>query len=649
MEKSTRELEWFDIEIRTREVIHQQLEPVLAKAREDRESFVSLQSYCSKLEKRVKDLEVSVLGDQPQETVISNIYELCANIEGQRKKDCVKFDQDIENLHEKIKSLNFSIDKVYEEIICIHTNEKTTEEEFLKIRGIIDDNKNIVLQEISSLDLRFKELNQIYRDLAVKAEERSVLAMNKANTNTVEMGNYKREVENIRKYHLEVLTMVREVKATKLEESEYVHSMSKIESKFTEHSQQLGILKDDIYHRDRFIDKFIPLQTATMISDYMHNTLDLPYKKKLADFENTILQELNNLTISSLPLETRENRAQKILDNMKNLEDRKVKLLTDIKTKEEEIEPPTNKIRKKLLKDSAETSENKNNAPAENPYKNPGLTAAEVQSIVDSRQATVQNALIKIIQEDINAKQETNKNYFRALIQENNSLVNQVIQDFEENSKQYKKESSIINKEFIMFKNTIEEYKKSHKNLENSMIGLTKMVVCLVENAQIEQALEAQDEEDRHNMVQGYEKDLQSELVLSKPRGSPEPYSSAIPSSLGIQKKCLGCGNNNSLISGFRSTVVYKPTPLIYRNKKFDRPSLINFRGRMVKECWEEVSNAIPWKQEDMENLVIETYKHTKPPTAGIEEDANPLPILNLPSRNRSYNNRRIRANKISM
>ena len=235
------------------------------------------------------------------------------------------------------------------------------------------------------------------------------------------------------------------------------------------------------------------------------------------------------------------------------------------------------------------------------------------------------------------------------IIQENNSLLNQVIQDFEENSKQYKKEASSITKDIGAIKTTVDEIKKSGKGFDNSLVNLTRMVVCLVENAQIEQALEAQDEEDRHSMVQSYEKDLQSDLVLTKPRGSPEPYSSALPSGIAIQKKCLGCGNNNSMISGFRTTVMYKPTPLLYRNKKFERPNLINFRGRMVKDCWEEVSQHIPWRQEDMENLVTETYKNMKIIISTTDDDISNLPILNSATRNRSYHNRKMRFNKISM
>lgn len=644
MEKSTRELEWFDLEIRTREVIHQQLEPALNKARDDREALVNLKNYCAKLEKRVNELEVSVLGDKPQETVIANIYELCGNIEGERKKDCVRIGQEFDLVNEKLKSLSFSIEKINEEIQCIHVKEETTEKELEKIKEISDGNKLMIMEEISNLDTRFKDMNAVYKEVSLKAEEKSVLAMNKAHTNTLEMGNYKREIENIRKHHLDTLTTIRDIKANKLEETDYAEDRVKHEAKFTDFTQKIGRLNDELHNRDRFLDKFIPLQTATMISDYMHFTLDLPYRKRLAEFESTILQELNNSAISNLPIESRDARAQKILEEMKHMEERKVKLLTDLPTFQE-----PGKKKKKI---SIELKENKKKEKKENAviqpiFHNVGPDLSQIEKLIEEKSSILQNSLLRTIQEEINVKHESSKNYFKVMIQENNSLLNQVLLDFEETSKSAKKENLQILRDIGSLKLSGEDVKKAWKSCESSLMNLTKMVVCLVENAQIEQALEAQDEEDRHAMVQGYEKDMQSELALSKPRGSPEPYSSAIPSGLAIQKKCLGCGNNASMISGFRTTVMYKPTPLLYRNKKFERPNLINFRGKMVKECWEEVSLHIPWKQEDMENLVSDTYKNLK--ITNDEDTTNNLPVLNMATRNRSYGNRKMRFNKISM
>lgn len=60
-ENNTRELEWFDLETRMREILFLQLEPVISKAKEDREQHNNLKIYCRSLEKRLKDLETIII------------------------------------------------------------------------------------------------------------------------------------------------------------------------------------------------------------------------------------------------------------------------------------------------------------------------------------------------------------------------------------------------------------------------------------------------------------------------------------------------------------------------------------------------------------------------------------------------------------
>lgn len=647
MEQPTRELEWFDLENRTRDVVHQQLDPVLARAKEDREMFANLKTYCQKLEKRVKELEVSVLGDKPQETVISKIYETCSAIEGQRKKDVVKINQDLNQIREQIKDLGFLNGKNNEEIICIHKNEITTEDKLVSIKNTIEDNKNIVIEEISKLDANFKNLNSVYNEVSIKAEERSIIAMSKAQTNTMEMGNYKREVENIRKASLETLTQIREIKANKLDESEYTVSIEQFSIKFSDLNDQIAKLKDEISHRDRFIDRFIPLQTATMISDYLHSCIEPSRQKTLAEFESQVLQNLNNSVISSEPIESRDTKARKILEGMKQMEERKVNLMIDTGKKTPEL---LGKNKKPQFKNKRETEETTTQSPTyERDPLMLGPDIEEIEKIIDRRINPIQSSILKTLQDEISQKQESNKGYFKAIIQENNNLLNQVIHDFEENSKSFKREFSQLSKDVLNIKNTDDDKKKALKGFENSIEHLTKMVVCLVENAQIEQALESQDEEDRHAMVRTYDKELQNDMVLNKSRATPEPYTSTLPSGLALQKKCLGCGNNASLISGYKTTVMYKPTPLMYRNKKFERPALISFRGKMVKECWGKVSMHIPWKQDDMENLVNDVYSNVKSTTVNFDDDVNNLPILSSATtavRNKSQPFRKTRINR---
>ena len=404
---------------------------------------------------------------------------------------------------------------------------------------------------------------------------------------------------------------------------------------FLKVNEELNKLKDEIYHRDRFIDKFLPLQTVTFISDYMHYALDPAHRKRIAEFESMTLTLLNNSAISSEPIDSRNIKAEKILNEMKHVEERKVKLLTE--HKENDPEPKPIKVAKVKKPEKA--------PEVHKIFTNTGPDLNQVEHLISEKISSLHSTLLKSIHDEISAKQESSKNYFRAIIDQNNNLLNQVLQDSEKTLKDLKSQISQLSKDSSKDRISLEELKKSFKPLEISQNFLTKLVVCLVENAQIEQALQAQDEEDRMNMVSNYEKDYSNDLALNRvSHQTPEPYATGLPSALAVQKKCLGCGGNSTLLSGVKTTVMYKPTPLIYRNRKFERNTLINFRGRMVKDCWEGVNKFIPWKQEDMESLVSETYKGFK-----NEEEQNVLPVLTSATRTRSYHHRKMKSYKGNM
>src|SRR5574343_1221284 len=114
-------------------------------------------------------------------------------------------------------------------------------------------------------------------------------------------------------------------------------------------------------------------------------------------------------------------------------------------------------------------------------------------------------------------------------------------------------------------------------------------------------------------------------------------YTSTIPSAnFAFQKKCVSCGTANSILSGFRTSLLYKPTPLFYRNKKFERPELIGLKGRILKACWDSTSPNLPWKHETFEKIINDAAKNAV--TSSLQE--NELPRLVTPShRARSTNN----------
>ncbi|OMJ90182.1 hypothetical protein SteCoe_7471 [Stentor coeruleus] len=634
-ENNTRELEWFDLETRMREILFLQLEPVISKAKEDRDQHNNLKIYCRNLEKRLKDLEIVVLGDKSADTVIMNIINRCAEMDGMLKKNIVRFNQEFSKTEEHFKALEFQLAAQEESIKILSEKKANTDTEISNLKNIIDEHKVTVICEVEKLNLSFQEMNNAYVNIALKSEEKAQEAFNKAHLNSVEMYNYKKEIDNIRKDIVDSLTMIREVRGYKLDSFIFEQKNELVVKKFEELSFELQRQNDEILKRDGFIEKFIPLQIATMISDYLHYFCDLKSKKKIAEFEDLKLKTLNISASESKDSRTLNDMITTILNDMKHIEERKVELLTN-DTNIPKLKPimQTTKLGDISFPPNYE----------EIPKGPPGLNKDEVEEIA---------------QKIITGRMEIDFIKFRLEIQEKIHEINKILTNFrnegqimnqhimaeiQEVQKKVDKNQSIINQSNSELAKTYDDMKAELKFSVNSMNNIGQMVVCLVENAQIQQALETQDEEDRHNMVYNFEKELQNEMVATSPRSTTSAmmYKSTIPTAnFAFQKKCVSCGTANSILSGFRTSLIYKPTPLLYRNKKFERPELIALKGRILKSGWESTAGSLPWKHEAFEKIITEAAKVRD---ANIDYKEIELPLLAVTSqRKKATNYRRFR------
>lgn len=630
---NTRELEWFDLETRMRELLYIQLEPVIHKAKDDREQNSTLKLYCKSLEKRLKDLEIVVLGDKTAETAIVELINRCADIDGNVKKQVVRLDQDISQIHETMKKTEFLLETANENMKILADTKDHTEADVSNLKNIIEDNKHVVLAEVEKLNLCFQEMNKVYMGLAYKAEEKALEAIHKAHQNSLEMMNYKKEIDGIRKDIVESLSLIKEVRGFKLDSSIFETRIEVVDKKFIEINHELQRQRDNLLNRDSFIDKFIPLQTATMISDYLHFFTDLKTKKKIAEYENIKLKELNYLALGVKEVDSREEKMSSILDEMKHIEERKVELLTNEPNTGGKLSKRTTKVGDINFPPNFE----------ESPKGPPGLSKDEVEEIVYRIiSARLESDFLKFRLEMQNKVEKIYKSITN-LSNESQSMDHQILLEIQDLGKRLEKTQKTLMDENGELAKVYEILKSELKFASHSLNSLGQMVVCLVENAQIEQALEAQDEEDRHNMAYNFEKELQSELVMQPPK---EPYyTSTIPSAnFAFQKKCVSCGTANSILSGFRTSLLYKPTPLFYRSKKFDRPELIGLKGRILKACWDSTSPNLPWKHETFEKIISEAAKTSL--SASIQEQE--LPRLVTPNhRAKSTHNRKFRFGSI--
>jgi hypothetical protein len=285
--------------------------------------------------------------------------------------------------------------------------------------------------------------------------------------------------------------------------------------------------------------------------------------------------------------------ADKIIKDMKHVEERKVEFQT------KEIKSPSrlpnfSELKEKInLKRKASLINHDEKEVDEGP---PPLTKSDVEKIVTSHLTIALDAEAGRLKSELKQKLDTFKSFLKSFNSEASSMQSQFVHELENLTSKMKLMKTDLQLEVSDLKKELENNKSEHSSSQNLLNTLTQMTTCLYEFSQIEQIMQRQDEEDRHNMAQTMEKEFQNEMASYKPHND----SISLPSAnFSFQKKCLSCGTANSLLTGFRTSIVYHPSPLLYRNKKFERDELLRLKGQMLKKCWENNSGLLNFKHED--------------------------------------------------
>ena len=328
-ESKIRELEWFDLETRLREIIYQQLEIFNKKAREDREAHSLLSTNVSGLEKRLFLLENCVFGEVEGNNVLADLKKKISDVEGSRKKDMVRFDQEIVGFKEKFKTVDFQMKGNTELIKRAEGVQDELSKDIQSVKTILEDHQALILSEIEKINIHFKELNNNYLDKGLKLEEKMNATSAKLDDISLVLLKYDREFENMKKNLNEIFISINLIKTNKLEYELFESERVKNEARVLEIITKCQTFENNFAMRDSFVDKFIPLQTSTLISDYLHYFCDLRTRKKIAEYENLKLNELNSFVLENHKLATRDEKMTQILDDMKHVEERKVELLTN--------------------------------------------------------------------------------------------------------------------------------------------------------------------------------------------------------------------------------------------------------------------------------------------------------------------------------
>ena len=374
----------------------------------------------------------------------------------------------------------------------------------------------------------------------------------------------------------------KEIKTSKVDIETFDIKIEKITEKFKLTDQNITKINDEFYFRDVFFDKYLPLSLISLISDFFHNSLENSQKSKLVEYERQALAKLNKDMVENIEL-NRETQVGKIMENLRKVEERNMECMKQILMNTKPVKP------KRISKNKEDSIIEPNSLKIVT-----NQTLGDDLDYVENFKFEKLNSKVELELEKI--KKEAQKNFeklagnIKISKEENGALVKQVLSEIVDINTQRTKEKTELSKDFETIKTSIKDSKTSLKSHDEVLDKITKMIVCLVENAQIQQALEAQDEEDRHAIANNLEKDLQNELIMSK---TIDNYSSAVPSAkFSLKKNCLSCGSATSMLSGLRTSVLYQPTPLFYREKVYQRPELIAIKGKLIKTFWDSLQLA---------------------------------------------------------
>ena len=614
-ETTVKELEWFDLETRLREVIYQQLEIFNKKAREDREAHATLVSSVHTIEKRLSLAESCVFGDESGNTVLNDLKKKISDIEGSRKRDMVRFDQDVVSFKEQFKALSFQMNGISDNMKRAEGLQDELTKDITRVKDLVESHQSLILREIETINSHFKELNSNYLDKGLKVEEKMTVTQTKMDEILLNLMKYDRQFEGVKKSLGEIFSSINLIKSNKLDVEIFESERGKVDNKLQELFKDAQDAKSGFIIRDSFMDKFIPLQTAGLISDALNFCLDPFSRKRLAEYENMLLKELHSeaLNVGSNP--TRENAIAKILESIKHVEQRKTEILIE---KPKEAAP--------VAVRTVESSKNPVKVAKDTKYHENYVSKSDMLDVFEKYCETKVEPLLQKVKLEVADKFEGLKKLITTCENEGMLFSQQVLREVEELKAKEIKDIQNLEMFFTELKEAeggiMIKIKKNEENIANCSF----LLVTLVENAQIDLALLAQDEEIKGNS-------------FIKPIFDPP------------QKRGVALNSNNVLMP-MRPSLPKVPS-ILYRNKEFQRKDLIEMKEKMLKLSWESTKATIPWKQKEFENLVVEACHGVKAfgedstfEVSNVQNSREGLPNVISPSfrtRTPSNNNRKIR------
>mmetsp|Transcript_18979 Transcript_18979/g.34409 ORF Transcript_18979/g.34409 Transcript_18979/m.34409 type:complete len:849 (-) Transcript_18979:3111-5657(-) len=289
------EVKNFDIESRIREIIAENLEPVLRREAEDREDILKLMRNTEKHKKQLEDLEFYTKTADKRMLQIDDINKRIWNSDSERRVNEADISRRFNEFEGRFENLCMEVDRAIKLLKQIEDRNAFLDKELNAIHGVITAHKDSIAKTVRDLLSRV-EYN--CSDL-VRASAKAESAARESSQRLAEMlklgPQLTSQVETMKKIVSDCEFEVTRMKRNKLEEKDLIPHRK-------EWQLEVGKLKEAVYHEEikrsaieNFIDKYMPMSVQAIISDNMHASLDNKSLTRFIQFEIPKIAELKNL------------------------------------------------------------------------------------------------------------------------------------------------------------------------------------------------------------------------------------------------------------------------------------------------------------------------------------------------------------------
>ena len=287
------ELDWLDMETKSRGLIIETLQPTLLKVHQQKDDIVAMQRQITAMQKQIKDLEYTVLQKGEKLTVFEEIHERITLIEKLRAENESSIQWEIESIKKGNRDQQFDNDNKKRQIESLDRNREMMEQEMQRMKTEYAASKEEFMRVMKGEHNKMIDNIDDLRKIIDKQEMQLTITTAKSISNynyIMELQNRSQELhKNMEKCQRQV-TLIQELKQDRSVVEDAIgliwQAIHKGEVEMDQKTNQFNTVEN-------FVEKYIPIRIQSQISETLGQVLPRAQLNKLENYEMEKFNELN--------------------------------------------------------------------------------------------------------------------------------------------------------------------------------------------------------------------------------------------------------------------------------------------------------------------------------------------------------------------